>query len=190
MVITVLAEPRTGSNNLAKWFLHNNNFTVLFEPFNDTSKHNVNYKFGVSPKLWEYNTKHFFIKEIYNRRYTQFDELIEISDKIIVLYREDTTTQMESWENAYITGNWDKPWLYKKPSELPDDVLYGFYDLKQYLKEDLIDSGKYFTISYEELYYKNGFQRIVDYIDLPEVQNIDFPYGKKYRIDTTINRLI
>ncbi len=29
MVITILAEPRTGSTNLADWFNFNNDFTVL-----------------------------------------------------------------------------------------------------------------------------------------------------------------
>lgn len=32
MVITIIAEPRTGSTNLGKWFLAKKEFTVLFEP--------------------------------------------------------------------------------------------------------------------------------------------------------------
>ena len=190
MIVTILSEPRSGSTNLAKWFWKDKNFTVLFEPFNYDMRNTIYYKFGESPKLWKYDTKHLLVKEIYDKFHPQTNELIEISDKIIVLYREDTTTQLESWENAYLTGNWDKAWLYTKPNNLPTDIIAGFYDIKTNLKENLIDSGKYFTISYEELYYKDGFQRIVDYIDLPEVENIDFPTGRKYRIDTTINKLI
>ena len=190
MIITILAEPRSGSTNLAKWFSLNKNFTVLFEPFNPDMKTNKWYKFGESPTLWKYDTKHFLIKEIYNKTNTQLGELMGISDKIIVLYREDIKTQTESWINAHITKNWDNTWAYKGKINASEDVVESFYDIKRSLKADFIDSNKYFTISYEELYYNNGFQRIVDYIDLPEIQNIDFPYGKKYRVDGTVNKLI
>ena len=37
MVITILAEPRSGSTNLTNWFYHNKNFTTLFEPLNPMS---------------------------------------------------------------------------------------------------------------------------------------------------------
>ena len=94
MVITILAEPRSGSTNLAKWFSINKDFTVLFEPFNSDMKTSKWYKFGESPTLWKYDTKHFLIKEIYNKTNTQLDELISISDKIIILYREDIKTQI------------------------------------------------------------------------------------------------
>jgi hypothetical protein len=40
-----------------------------------------------------------------------------------------------------------------------------------------------FKISYEELYYKNGFEKIVNYLNIDSVKNIDFPYGQKYRLD-------
>jgi hypothetical protein len=190
MVITILAEPRSGSTNLAKWFSMHKDFTVLFEPFNSDMKTNKWYKFGESPTIWKYDTKHFLIKEIYNKTNTQLDELISISDKIIILYREDIKTQTESWINAHITKNWDNGWAYKGKINVSEDVVESLYDIKSSLKADLIDSNRYFTISYEELYYNNGFQRIIDYIDLPEVQNIDFPYGTKYRVDGTVNKLI
>jgi hypothetical protein len=187
MVVTILAEPRSGSTNLAKWFTRNKNFTVLFEPFN---RYTTSYKFGESPKLWKYITKHFLVKEIYNKYHPQNKELLDISDKVIILHRESDESQKESWINAFITGNWDKSWSHTTPKKLPDDIISGLYDIKSSLKSDFIDCGKYFTISYEELYYNNGFQRIVDYINLPEVQNIDFPYGTKYRVDSTIDKLI
>jgi hypothetical protein len=190
MVITILAEPRSGSTNLAKWFSMHKDFTVLFEPFNSDMKTNKWYKFGESPTIWKYDTKHFLIKEIYNKTNTQLDELISISDKIIILYREDIKTQTESWINAHITKNWDNGWAYKGKINVSEDVVESLYDIKSSLKADLIDSNRYFTISYEELYYNNGFQRIIDYIDLPEVQNINFPYGTKYRVDGTVNKLI
>ena len=48
-----------------------------------------------------------------------------------------------------------------------------------------------FIISYEELYYNNGFEKIVNYLNIDSVKNIDFPYGEKYRLDKIIsNKLI
>ena len=41
MVITILAEPRSGSTNLADWFKSNKDFTILQEPLN---KHGKSYK--------------------------------------------------------------------------------------------------------------------------------------------------
>jgi len=190
MVVTIIAEPRSGSTNLARWFNQNKNFTVFFEPFNYSMRHTIHYKFGESPKLWKYTTKHLLVKEIYNKHHPQNNELLEISDKIIILHRESDEPQKESWINAFITGNWDKSWLHSTPKEVSDDIVNELYNIKRSLKEDFIDPDKYFTISYEELYYNNGFQRIVDYIDLPEIQNIDFPYGTKYRVDVKVDKLI
>jgi hypothetical protein len=189
MVISVIAEPRSGSTNLAVWFQRHQHFTVLFEPFNERMKHIANYKDGEPPRLWKYNTKHLLIKEICDPEYhEQFPELLNISDKVIILYRENVVSQKESWANARITGNWNKSWAPSEPKEISDELENELYDRKNELKTNFIDSGKYFTISYEELYYNNGFQRIVDYIGLPEVQNINFPYGKKYRVDVNLNK--
>ena len=190
MVVTVIAEPRSGSTNLAKWFARNKNFTVLFEPFNYSMRYSNSHKFGESPKLWKYTTKHLLVKEIYNKYHPQNNELLEISDKIIILHRESDEPQRESWINAFITGNWDKSWSHTAPKEISDGIVSELYDIKNSLKKDFIESNNYFSISYEELYYNGGFQRIVDYINLPEVQNIDFPYGAKYRVDTTVDKLI
>ena len=127
MVITILAEPRSGSTNLAKWFSMHKDFTVLFEPFNPDMKTNKWYKFGESPTLWKYDTKYFLIKEIYNKTNTQLGELISISDKIIILHREDIKTQTESWINAHITKNWDNTWAYKGKINLSEDLSIFFF---------------------------------------------------------------
>ena len=84
MVITIIAEPRSGSTNLANWFYFNKNFTLLFEPI--TSPEWKWYKHDVSPKLLKYKTSHLLVKEIF-RPDVDFSELVEISDKLIILYR-------------------------------------------------------------------------------------------------------
>jgi len=138
MVITIIAEPRSGSTNLANWFIYNKNFTILYEPI--TSADRIWYKNKISPKLWIYETPHILIKETYDTT-SDFSELMEISDKVIILYREDTIEQTQSWLNSIKTNNWDKP------------------------------------------YYNNGFQKVLDYLNMDELENKNFPYGQKYRIN-------
>lgn len=178
MVITILAEPRSGGTNLANWFMHNKEFTILYEPI--TSPDKAWYKNGISPKLWVYKTPHILIKETYDTTY-DFSELIEMSDKLIILYREDTIEQTQSWLNSVKTNNWDKQWVFNENIIKNEDATY-FLNLKNELKSKYVNN-QYFNISYEELYYKNGFQKVVDYINLDSIKNENFPYGQKYRLE-------
>jgi hypothetical protein len=186
MVITILAEPRSGSSNLTNWFYFNKDFTALFEPGNPNSKWFQN---NSDPKNYNYNTKHLCIKEIYYPG-INWNALLNVSDKIIVLYREGGEEQLESFLNAVTTDNWHNQYVYKRKENLLINEKTEYFNiLKSEFKEKYVNK-EYFTISYEELYYNNGFQRIVDYIDLPEVSNVNFPYGQKYRIEKNINKLI
>jgi LPS sulfotransferase NodH len=188
MVITIIAEPRTGSTNLGKWFLTNKEFTVLFEPLNKTS---TNYKKGESVNEWKYNTNHFLIKEIYTPDIC-LTELIQFSDKIIILYRENKKEQSESWVMANSTDNWTESW---RPN---DKIKYHanntkidyFYNLVDGFNTNYVSNENYFKISYEELYYNDGLNKIIDYLNLDCVKNVNFPFGQKYRIDSAPNKLI
>jgi len=180
MIITILAEPRSGSTNLANWFYFKKEFTVLYEPITNPTLEW--YKNGVSPKLWEYDTPHFLVKETYKPD-IDFSELVEISDKLIILYRENIGEQIESWLNATKTNNWDKNWIFKEELIKDEDKRY-FNEIKIGINDNYLNKD-YFNISYEDLYYGNGFEKIVNYINLDEVKNIGFPLGKKYRIDKT-----
>ena len=96
------------------------------------------------------------------------------------MYRENEKEQIESWINAKTTNNWDKQWVSK---ELKNDNETNFFlELKKSFQEVYLNKN-YFKISYEELYYNNGFQKILDYLNIDELENKNFPCGKKYRID-------
>jgi hypothetical protein len=172
MVITILAEPRSGSTNLANWFYFNKNFTSLFVPSDPQSKW---YK-SEPPKNYKYNTNHLLIKEDYYQ-HKNFDELISISDKIILLYRKNTEEQIESWINAITTKNWDNRWVSKSIKNINETQF--FIELKNSFKKEYLNKD-YFKISYEELYYNDGINRIKEYIKVDGFGN--FPIGKKYRI--------
>lgn len=181
MTIAIISEPRSGSTNLANWFRFRKDFTVLFEPYNpDNPK--LDYYLQTHPKEWKYRTKHFLIKEIYTNE-KDFSKLLETSDKVIVLYRDDNKEQLSSWKNAVITNNWVDQWVYNE--KIDDNKTVGvnyFFDLKEGIKKNFIDKN-YFSISYEELYYNNGFQRVIDYLNIEGVENVRFPYGQKYRVN-------
>ena len=177
MIITIIAEPRSGSTNLANWFFFNKDFTILLEPFNKKSEH---YKNEVSPKEWKYNTKHLLVKEIYGPE-IDFSEIIGMSDKIIVLHRKNVTEQTESWLSAKKTNNWDRKWVFKEEIIKNEESIY-FNKIKIGIRDNFLNKD-YFNISYEELYYNNGFQRVVDYLNIEGIENINFPYGQKYRVN-------
>jgi hypothetical protein len=194
MIITLLCEPRSGSTNLTNWFYHNKQFTTLFNPDvppESRSPLTVKwYQNNVPPKDYIYKTPHLCIKEdfYHNKDYSEF---IEISDKVICLYRENETEQIESWINAKRTNNWSDKWRFSENNFKTDinEVMF-FKQLKQSFVERYLSDSNYFKISYEELYYNNGFQKIVDYVDLECVKNEKFPIGKKYRINAVIDKLI
>jgi hypothetical protein len=186
MIVTILAEPRSGSTNLTNWFYLNKNFTTLFEPENPNSKWFQN---NTNPKDYKYNTKHLCIKEIYYPG-INWDALLNVSDKIIVLYRESGEEQLESFLNALTTDNWHNQYVYKKKENLLINEKTEYFNRLKYEFKEKYVNKEYFTISYEELYYNNGFQKILDYLDIDELENKNFPLGIKYRIDASINKLI
>ena len=191
MIITILAEPRSGSTNLALWFKFQKNFTVFIEPLNPDMRAYDEYKNGVSPKLWEYNTSNLLVKEICNSNTTDMPELLEMSDKIVLLYRKNKFQQMESWLNATTSGKWYEKW---KPNNLiinnKENKIKYFNNMKESFKTDYLDNDSFFKISYEELYNGDGFKRFLNYLNIDDLEDLPFPYGEKLRIDTKPNKLL
>lgn len=175
MIITLICEPRSGSTNFANWFRLNKDFTVFNEPITNTNPHL--YKGETSPREWKYETKHLLVKEILGN-WENVEELLDISDKIIVLYRENEKEQIESWLHAKATNNWLTRWTYEKIENRTEIEIFKEYKVK--FKKKFL-TGKYFETSYEELYYRNGFQRVVDYLGIEGIESTSFPYGYKYR---------
>jgi hypothetical protein len=180
MVITILAEPRSGSTNLTNWFYFQKNIDVLFEPLNPVSEWFQN---GINPSNYKRVKDILCIKEIYYP-HKEWEDLITISNKIIVLYRENVTEQLESFINSVTTNNWSNNYVYKNiDNNFTKEKTQYFNQLKSEFNQKYVNNPNYFKISYEELYYHNGFQKILDYLNINDLENKNFPYGKKYRID-------
>ena len=189
MYITLLCEPRSGSTNLANWFHRENNFTVLYNPDDKPLGHTKNkwYQDRINPKDYEYKTKHLLVKEDYYQ-FKNYDDFINASDKVILLYREDSITQIESWINAKKTNNWHTQWVSSNKSINKEEELF-FLDLKKSFKENFLTKD-YFKISYEDLYQRNMINKIIDYLCIDSLKNNKFPVGQKYRIDINSSRNI
>jgi hypothetical protein len=174
MIITLLCEPRSGSTNLARWFGTYKNFTVLQEPLTNPSlAHYRNNE--LPPTKWIYSTEHLVVKELFGAYAT---DILDLSDKVVLLYRENEKEQVESWVNSTVTGNWHDRWMY---SEIDNqDEATSIKELKKRFKEELL-SKEYFRISYEDLYLRGKLQKLLDYLEIKELKNVDFPYGFKYR---------
>ena len=179
MIVSLIVEPRSGSTNLANTFFNDNEFTVLYLPSDPMSK----WYTESSPKDYPFVTKHLMVKEDF---YTNkdFSELLNISDKTIFLHRENAEDQIISWVNAKTTNNWDGQWKYNK------DILYNqedevnyFKDLKSQFNKLMLDNPDSLCISYEDIYNRNGFDRIKEYLGEEVSNKINSPAGKRYRID-------
>lgn len=185
MIITILAEPRTGSSNLLYWFGCNSNYTIVFEPITNPtflkkkSSKNLTYTDLNNIDSYEYNTPHLVIKEIAN--ITEYHKtIIHNSDKIIVLFREDYEKQLESFMLAYNTDNWFGQYMYNNKQIVTQEQSA----LNKSKEEIEVYKSKYFSISYEDLYYRGKIKELLDYIGDSDLSSIPFPYGKKYRLDT------
>jgi hypothetical protein len=188
MIVTLISEPRTGSNTLMNWFKRQKSFDVLLLP---SYKESFDYQQGLTPKDYKYENEHLFIKEEFHCKTINFDELISVSKYVIFLYREDFNQQLESWVNAIKTGKFNSHWIYEKDKTvISEDEIKNFEMLKKDFKERYLDDNSNFKISYEDLYFNNGIDRIVTFLKGFELEIGDFPSSKRYRINPSNRSLI
>lgn len=191
MIITIIAEPRCGTLNLHEWFKKSDiNFVSVFEPFNKKSgDFKTDIKYDLS---WMKSNKNYIINEKYYPNCGDLTQLINNSDKILCLYRENTKEQIESFVVANVTDEWIRE--YNGNNKIIDNIDRLYSDKKEYfltLKKEFkefIELNNFKSFSYEDLYYRGKINELKEYLELDIT--IPFPYGKKYRIDSKVNRLI
>lgn len=182
MIITILSEPRAGSTNLLFWLGQHNECTILLEPTTNSeykkySNKEVNINDINDFNTWEYLTKHLIIKEICepNKKY---ENILQHSDKVIILFRENYLEQKESWLMSVNTEKWGGHYFFDE-SLLFDNNDNYLIEIKREIQK--YKTSNNFVISYEELYFNNGIKKLINYIDIKELNENKFPYGKKYR---------
>lgn len=191
MKIALICEPRSGSQNLFKWVYLHENFTCFFKTGKthyEKPKNFDNFSNGLKEihNNCKYNTKYLAIKEDYYVG-SNMDSLIENSDKVIYLYRENKKEQIESWVNATKTNNFFTTWNFKNISDTSAEKYFS--ELKNEFYHKFVNDSN-FTISYEELYYENKIQKIIDYLGIENLNKSNWPIGEKYRLDLQIKSII
>lgn len=182
MLYSVIAQYRTGGQNLMNWLKQNFNqdFNIIHEPFN--MNHNT---YTIDTTLqdfgWLKDNENYFIKELWypNLSYKSF---LSLSNKVICLYRENTHEQTISQIYSTKTKKFHHQYTQKDVDLILNELEYKQVknDL-EYNKKTLLEFAeinKLKIISYEELYYKNGIETFKDYFNLNT--NNPFPFGTKY----------
>ena len=192
MIILILSEPRSGSTNLSLWLKSmSSEFIVIHEPYNPgspdyqgSSYYNID---------WIDIKKNYIINEKFlNNRTAEINGLINICDKVVCLYRENTKEQIESFVMASTTGAWTS--IYEANRKILDqiDTIHHykqeyFETLKQNFKE-LREFHNFKSFTYEDLYFRNKIDEFKEYLGLKI--DIPFPIGGKYRRDIKVDKLI
>lgn len=185
MIILLISEIRSGSTNLAKWLKESlPSFQLLNEPYNPRSNHYIgNGKIDVN--------KNYIISEKYFNNEKLLNELINISDVVFCLYREDFKNQMESYVIAELTQNWYDVYV---DNVIIQNIDTEFNNKKDSFRKQKDDFQSFITknnlpkYTYEELYYGDKINDLKQFLEIDS--NVHFPYGEKYRHSDIIKKIV
>lgn len=187
MVYTIIAEARTGGTHLVdSLYKELPNFELAVEPWNG-APNNFTDNNDISNVDWIDNYENIIIKEIWNDNDdVNFLPLIEKSDRVLCLYKENWYSQIKSMLYSRNFQEWQLE--YKKTDVekmVGDDEIYEFYydHFKWYKKEfqNFIKTKNLPSISYEKLYFQNGVEEIKILFNLKNT--FQFPIYERYLKD-------
>ena len=186
MTILMIAEARSGSTNLAKWLKKSlPDFNLLNEPFNYRSSDYVGETGTIDYSQDNIISEKYFFNE------TLIQDMVDNSDIIFTLHREDSTSQIESYIMAHKTNNWYKEYtptdVYGNIDESIQTELDKFYKSKEDFKKYIVDNNLT-SFTYENLYFNNQIDKLKSFLNIES--DIQFPYGNKYRKDVDKKTII
>jgi len=198
MRIMLIAEPRTGSTSLGKYFFKvKPKYSVYLEPFNILKHESIPY----SDVL-----KHddCFIKQLYKQipseynnitRYEFYDIVFNDFDKIVFLSRKNLEKQSESFSSALVSDKWEGQYMYdeKKDSQKLELSLKVLQDVKNEMHQ-LAEIKQSKIFYYEDLFYnKENMLKFLNEIECPYNERYFNDYldiSKKYRGEKNTKVLI
>jgi hypothetical protein len=140
----------------------------------------------------EDDKKYIISDKLLPERMDSLKKLLNMSDHVIGLVREDSEKQIESFVHGAVTGTFFDPYtmredILKKIDTVHKNVKNTIIQVKKNFRE-FVEENQIKTFTYEELYYGGNIAELKEYLNL----NISapFPYGEKYRTDSKIERLI
>lgn len=182
MIYTVIAEPRSGGVSLMNWFEKSlPEFTIAQEPW---FIENDMWVLGedVSEVEWIKNYDNICVREIYKPT-RDFRNLIEISDNVICLYRDNWEEQVRSSlyqeNNGLYMDTYDEEDVLSKVTNemIKDRYVYYFKEHKDKFKQ-FIKEHNFVSISYENLYYGNSIDVIKKHFNIDN--NVEFPLNTRH----------
>jgi hypothetical protein len=148
MRILIYALPRTGSTNLAYYLGESLNYLVAVEPFHES-------RFW-QQTLTEYDIlerDNVVVKTMWGQGGYWYKDLVDKFDKVIILWRENTLQQAESFAYAALDNSqkyWHDPYIFTSKEVPEEDInnhLIWFQDRYKEV-EDIHD----FKTTYEKIY--------------------------------------
>lgn len=171
MIYTIIAEGRSGGQTLTEWFkLSLNDFYVVHEPFNkDHNDYTENT--DKTDFTWIDKSKNYVIKELYSENILP---LLEHSDKIICLYRENWKEQVRSLLYAVKTNRWHIKYTEQSVKKtVTEEEIISFYEKYSKAEKErfqtFIKTNNLKSISYEQLYYGNGITEVKNHFNIAQM---------------------
>jgi hypothetical protein len=183
MVYTLLAEPRSGGTDLMDWFgAVLSGFTIAQEPYLRNSLNLFSHTEDVTDVKWIDEHKNVFIREIFERQ-RDFTNLINRSDKVFCLYRKNWYAQTKSKLFVQHHDEYKRIYTKKEMDELVShDMVVNHYQMEfskdKNAFQDFIKSHNLMCVSYEDLYYQNDIQKVIDFLNLKT--DIKFPLSVRH----------
>jgi hypothetical protein len=194
----LIAQPRTGSTSIGKYFYEVlPNYTVYLEPFNTLYHEPKKYEEVLGPE-------DLFIKQIYTdipleysnlSRIEFYDIIFKDFDVVIFLCRRDIIKQSESFSFALTNHKWEENYIYDEQKDLKyfDSAMDKIKETNEEIL--LICKNKNSKIYYyEDLFYdKQVMLEFLNEINCPYKDKFYKKYldvSKKYRGDKNIKTLI
>ncbi len=192
MRILIYSTQRCGSTAVMNWVSKELDLTPVFEPFipcgeEDYRRYNDNWR----NDLEAFNRlKHIVAKVIHYN----LDELIHKDnierdffskfDKVVVLYRENIRDQAESLliasKRKISFGEYN---LKKELSDLIPEHIEETSNIMLEQTESLLSYNNCFKISYEDIFIRKDYNKLIEYLGIKEPKHLDLfnpknKYGK------------
>ena len=144
MRILIYALPRTGSNNLTHYIANSFHYREFIEPYHEERFWDTDL---TEFDIWERDN--VVVKMMFGQGGYWYNNIKDKFDKVIILYRENTKEQAESYAYATKGKDWHSPYIYE-PSKVTEEEYQETY--KMFSRKKEIDALEGFKISYENLY--------------------------------------
>jgi hypothetical protein len=160
MRILIYALPRTGSNNLTHYIANSLHYREIIEPYHEQRFWDK----GLTEfDIWERDN--VVVKMMFGQGGFWHIDIKDKFDKVVVLYRENTKEQAESYAHATKSTDWHTSYVYDPSKVTEEEYLESFKIFKDRIQE--VEKLNAFTVKYEDIYLSGTDRdRLDEYIGI------------------------